>query len=429
MKEVFGIPVDTLLVVLLVGLGIALCALAALGLRNRILVKLAVRSVGRRRGRSALIVVGLMLGTTIIAAALTTGDTMSHTIGRRPSRRSGRRTRRSRRRAPPTTSPGRSGPRPGPAGSTSRRSRRIESAAAGSDLVDGITGAIVEQVAVQAPAQGQSEPSVVLFAGDPARMDGFSPIRGSDGDTLSLADLRAREVYLNAKAGRELRVEAGDRGRHLRRRADPVSARVRDVVRFDGAGTADASVLVSLDQAQRLFDHEGQIKLVAVSNRGGDVAGAALSDEVVALLQPVVRRSSGLEIQTLKADAIEDADAAGNAFMAFFTTFGTFSIAAGILLIFLIFVMLAAERRSELGIARAVGTRRGHLVQMFTFEGVAYDLARRVVGALLGSARRARHGHRDGERLRRGGRGRGAPDRVRRDSRAASSSPSRSGCC
>ncbi len=45
--------------------------------------------------------------------------------------------------------------------------------------------------------------------------------------------------------------------------------------------------------------------------------------------------------------------------MSLFTTFGTFSIAAGMLLIFLIFVMLAAERRSELGIARAVGTRRG----------------------------------------------------------------------
>ena len=67
--------------------------------------------------------------------------------------------------------------------------------------------------------------------------------------------------------------------------------------------------------------------------------------------------------------------------MSLFTTFGTFSIAAGILLIFLIFVMLAAERRGELGIARAVGTRRGHLVQMFTFEGAAYDLIAAAVGA------------------------------------------------
>jgi putative ABC transport system permease protein len=72
--------------------------------------------------------------------------------------------------------------------------------------------------------------------------------------------------------------------------------------------------------------------------------------------------------------------------MAMFTTFGSFSIAAGILLIFLIFVMLAAERRAELGIARAVGTRRGHLVQMFTFEGGAYDVAAAAVGAVVGVA-------------------------------------------
>ena len=73
-------------------------------------------------------------------------------------------------------------------------------------------------------------------------------------------------------------------------------------------------------------------------------------------------------------------------FMSFFTTFGSFSIAAGILLIFLIFVMLAAERRSELGIARAVGTRRKHLVQMFLYEGLAYDLLAAAVGVLLGVA-------------------------------------------
>ncbi len=92
-----------------------------------------------------------------------------------------------------------------------------------------------------------------------------------------------------------------------------------------------------------------------------------------------------LEVKTIKQDAIEAADEAGSAFMAFFTTFGSFSIAAGILLIFLIFVMLAAERRGELGIARAIGTRRGHLAEMFTFEGAAYDLVAAVVGAILGA--------------------------------------------
>ena len=72
--------------------------------------------------------------------------------------------------------------------------------------------------------------------------------------------------------------------------------------------------------------------------------------------------------------------------MSLFTTLKTFSIVAGIMLIFLLFVMLAAERRGELGIAPAVGTRRGHLVEMYLFEGVAYDLMAAIVGDALGVA-------------------------------------------
>ena len=36
--------------------------------------------------------------------------------------------------------------------------------------------------------------------------------------------------------------------------------------------------------------------------------------------------------------------------------------------------------------ARAVGTRRRHLIQMFVFEGTAYDVLAAAVGALLGAA-------------------------------------------
>jgi putative ABC transport system permease protein len=383
MKGVFGIPVDTLLVVLLVGLGVALAALGALALRNRILVKLALRSVGRRRGRSALIVVGLMLGTTIIAAALTTGDTMSHTIRSTAVKALGSTDETVAAKGAVDDIPGALGAATGTGWFDQSAVVEIDSALSASGLVDGVTGAVIEQVAVQAPAQGQSEPSVTLFAADPARMEGFSPIRSSDGEAVSLDDLRTDEVYLNRKAANELRVEPGDRVL-VYAGGEPARMRVRDAVRFDGAGTADAALLVPLTEAQRLLGHPGEVKLVLVSNRGDALAGDAVSDEVSNRLAPVVG-SLGLEVQTVKQDAIDDADAAGNAFMAFFTTFGTFSIAAGILLIFLIFVMLAAERRGELGIARAIGTRRGHLVEMFTFEGVAYDVAAALVGALLGA--------------------------------------------
>src|SRR5919202_2617607 len=80
MSKLFGIPTGTLAAVLAVALVLVLGLVAGLALRNRIFLRLGIRSVGRRRGRSALIVVGLMLGTAIIAAALATGDTMSHTV-------------------------------------------------------------------------------------------------------------------------------------------------------------------------------------------------------------------------------------------------------------------------------------------------------------------------------------------------------------
>src|SRR3954449_12078819 len=80
MSKIFGIPVNGLALVIVALLALMLSAVAALAVRNRVLVRLGIRNVGRRRGRTALIVAGLMLGTAIIGAALATGDTMSSTI-------------------------------------------------------------------------------------------------------------------------------------------------------------------------------------------------------------------------------------------------------------------------------------------------------------------------------------------------------------
>ena len=88
----------------------------------------------------------------------------------------------------------------------------------------------------------------------------------------------------------------------------------------------------------------------------------------------------------VKRNLLDDADDAGSFVTTFFLGMSMFSIAVGILLIFLIFVMLAAARRSEMGMARAVGAKRRHLVQMFTFEGTAYALVSAAVGVMLGLA-------------------------------------------
>ncbi len=167
--------------------------------------------------------------------------------------------------------------------------------------------------------------------------------------------------------------------------------RVQAIVDYDGTGTDGAALLMPLQRAQQLFGQPGRIKYVLVSNRGGVISGAALTNQVVRTLRPALTPLH-LQANKTKADTLKLADATGSAFVSMFTTFGSFSIAAGILLIFLIFIMLAAERRGELGIARAVGTRQRNLVQMFLFEGVAYD----VLAAAVGAAARRRHRLPDG---------------------------------
>ena len=384
MHSLFGIPTVTMMFALLVALGAALGAIAVLAVRNPVLVKLGTRNLARRRGRTALIVVGLMLGTAIIAAALTTGDTMSHTIRQTAVASLGETDEVvSARHAGDSTLVDLGGGS-GVGYFDESVATRIERATASSSLVDGVTGAIVSQVAAQAPRSGQNEPNVTLFGGDPDRMHGFAPITDVRGERLSLGSLQPGEVYLNRKAAAALHARAGD-SISVFAGGEPVTMRVRDVVTFDGSFTADAAMLVPLAEAQRLVGRPGKIQQVLVSNRGGSLSGAARTAEVLPMLRAAVA-GSGLEVTPAKRDAVRTADEIGSGFMAFFSTFGSFSIAAGIMLIFLIFVMLAAERRGELGIARAIGTRRGHLVEMFVFEGAAYDLIAAVVGALLGAA-------------------------------------------
>lgn len=387
MNELFGIPLGTLLVVLLALLAAAVGVLAALAARNRVLVRIGLRNVVRRRARTALIVAGLMLGTAIVAAALATGDTMSHTIRHQAVTAMGQTDELVAARGAAQSATSDLGAATGTRYVDERAVGVVAARLRGTGLADGVNGAIGEPIAVQSPRTRQNEPRVTLFAADPARMAGFGTIEGRDG-AVTLAQLRPGEVYLNADAADELNARPGDRVRLLAGAEAGAGAGaqavVRDVVRWDGAGTDDTAVLMPLAAAQRLLGQPGRVKYVLVSNRGDELAGAQLSDRVAERLRPVAA-PLGLEVDTTKQDAIEQADEAGSAFMAFFTTFGSFSIAAGILLIFLIFVMLAAERRSELGIARAVGTRRGHLVQLFTFEGAAYDAAAAFVGALAGA--------------------------------------------
>jgi putative ABC transport system permease protein len=91
-------------------------------------------------------------------------------------------------------------------------------------------------------------------------------------------------------------------------------------------------------------------------------------------------------VETPKRDLLRVARTTGDSLGALFLMIGSFSIIAGALLLVNIFVMLAEERKPQLGMLRAAGLKRSRLVGAFALEGAAYAAVATVIGAGVGVA-------------------------------------------
>nr|MDQ3044920.1 hypothetical protein [Chloroflexota bacterium] len=80
MNSIFGVPMNNILVVLLALLGLCLLSVAWIAWRRPVIFKLGMRAIPRRKAQTTLIVLGLMLSTMLISAALGVGDTLDHSF-------------------------------------------------------------------------------------------------------------------------------------------------------------------------------------------------------------------------------------------------------------------------------------------------------------------------------------------------------------
>lgn len=110
-------------------------------------------------------------------------------------------------------------------------------------------------------------------------------------------------------------------------------------------------------------------RIVAVSNPGGVIEGGEATDDVEPVLQAVLGPTSP-PVVTLKRDVLDSAAETSRQLGDVFAAMGAFGTLAGLLLLVNLFVMLADERRSELGTLRALGMRRSLLVATFASDGV-----------------------------------------------------------
>lgn len=382
MSSFFGIPINTMMIALLVIFGLSAAVLTVIALRNRVMFKMAARNLPRRRSNTILTVLGLMLAAVIFSASLTTGDTLSHSVRTMALKDLGQVDEMVMREGADA------GFEHGQTGiETSyfdnQHFQQVQQALSDEPGVDGVAPAIIESVPVVSESK-LNEPSVDFLGLDPQYMKPFDSIQDGDGNTLLLQDLGQNEVYVSNDLADSLEVGNGDRiDIYLGEEAVPFI--IRGIYEEGGNPSSDLSMVTSLSQLQTLRASD-EINYILITNRGGLIDGATHTDTVIETLdsKQVGLAEAGLKVEPVKQDALELADEVGSGFSSVFLVFGSFSIIAGILLIFLIFVMLAAERKRELGIARAVGSQRGHILRLFTFEGVLYALIASAIGCLLG---------------------------------------------
>ena len=80
MDELFGVSINTIALYLSIAFGFVILTSVVIFLRNRIIAMMGIRNIGRRKSQTVLILLGLMLSTLIISAALGTGDTVANSI-------------------------------------------------------------------------------------------------------------------------------------------------------------------------------------------------------------------------------------------------------------------------------------------------------------------------------------------------------------
>jgi putative ABC transport system permease protein len=379
MNTIFGIPANLLLIILITLSGLILGSVAFSALRFPLAFRLGIRNLPRRKSQTFLIVSGLALSTLIITSALGIGDTVDYSVRSQVYRDLGG--------IDVQIGKAQSGGGAifdfaGSASATQQESdiwidEGIAAAVAGlvdGLLLDGAAASISHALPIVNPEASLSEPAVEVRG---LQMLGGEGLLAPAG----LSELGSRQALANQSLAEALSLSVSDEIWIIK--GMPAAYEIAGILPDGELAGAGPALLMQLGAAQSLFGQPGKLTTINVSIQGDAESGVARSEQVVERLAEVSRTAP---VVPIKQEQLETAVSGAETITNLFVTFGTFSIASGILLIFLIFSVLAAERKSELGMSRAVGLQRADLIRQFVTEGLGYNLIAAAIGAGLGVA-------------------------------------------
>jgi putative ABC transport system permease protein len=336
----------------------------------RDLLRLATVGLRTRRLRVALSVLGISIGIASLVAVLAISETSKadllakiETLGTNLL----------------TVAPGESlfgqeARLPVAAGSRVRLLGDVESAAA----VTSVEGATVRRSSyVPAGITG----GIFVEAADPGLLRTLGGATAS-GRFIDPATERYPAIVLGAKAAQRLGIHRLDGVVQVY-----VSGRFFNVIGILGplplVPELDSAALVGYPVAARLFGTRRNPSTVYVRAREGEARVRAARALLPSAADPW---DPGEVAVSRPSDALEAQAAAEGAFTSLFLALGAVALLVGAIGIANVMIVSVLERRSEVGLRRALGARRRHIAVQFLGESFLLGIAGGVVGVLLGAA-------------------------------------------
>jgi putative ABC transport system permease protein len=218
---------------------------------------------------------------------------------------------------------------------------------------------------------------LAVAAADP-ELAGTVAARMRSGRFLDAATARYPTVVLGAGAADQLGIDDAGSRVYIAGRWFTVIGILEPVTL---ASALDSSVLIGFDAAERWFGEERDASTIYVRAEP-DAIASGLRDVLGATANP--ERPEEVEVSR-PSDALEARAAAKTAFTSLFLGLGAVALLVGGVGIANVMVISVLERRSEVGLRRALGATRRHVGAQFACESLLLATAGGAIGVALGA--------------------------------------------